>query len=156
MLLVAGDDVASPGSGRSGGAGGEIQPDEKVATLGSCFAQHLSAHIRASGLRYFVAETAPAHLDEPQARALNYGVFSARYGNVYTVRQAVQLFDRAYGRFAPVDDVWAREDWFVDAFRPQIAPEGFGSRKRCARRRRTSAASARCLRNATGWCSRSA
>lgn len=103
----------------------EIGSEEKVATMGSCFAQHLAAHISASGLNYFVAEQAPAHLNEQEAKARNYGVFSARYGNVYTVRQAIQLFDRAFGEFSPLDDVWIRENKFVDAFRPQIEPEGF-------------------------------
>ena len=105
----------------------EILPGQKVATMGSCFAQHLSAHIRSSGLHYFVTEPAPAEMDETTARARNYGVFSARYGNVYTVRQAVQLLDRALGAFAPAEDVWTQGDRYVDAFRPRIEPDGFAS-----------------------------
>ncbi|MEY3896195.1 MAG: hypothetical protein RLZZ214_1715 [Verrucomicrobiota bacterium] len=105
----------------------EILPHEKVATMGSCFAQHLASHIKASGLNYFVAEQPPAHLDEKESKARNFGVFSARYGNIYTVRQAIQLFDRAFGFFSPIDDVWNRGTRFVDAFRPQIEPEGFAS-----------------------------
>lgn len=101
--------------------------DDKVATMGSCFAQHLARHIQRSGLNYYVAESAPDGMNEALARERNYGVFSARYGNVYTVRQAVQLFDRAFGGFEPVDDVWRRGEHFVDAFRPQIEPEGWES-----------------------------
>jgi hypothetical protein len=53
-------------------------------------------------------------------------VFSARYGNLYTTRQLNQLFDRAYGTFSPADDVWQHGTaGFVDAFRPQVEPEGF-------------------------------
>lgn len=104
-----------------------ISPGDNVATIGSCFAQHLSAEIKASGFNYLVTEPAPGHLSETQARARNYGVFSARYGNVYTVRQAVQLLDRAIGKFRPQDDVWTRGDRVVDAFRPQIEPDAFGS-----------------------------
>lgn len=99
-----------------------ILPEHKVATMGSCFAQHLAKHIQSSGLNYYIAEQAPAGMDEQLAKKRNYGVFSARYGNVYTVRQAVQLFDRAFGTFTPADDVWEKEGGYVDAFRPQIEP----------------------------------
>src|SRR5690606_15352973 len=68
-----------------------IAAHHKVATIGSCFAQHLSQHVRKIGLTYFVAEEAPAGIDEAAATKLGYGVFSARYGNVYTVRQALQV-----------------------------------------------------------------
>lgn len=100
----------------------KVENDQKVATIGSCFAQNLSAHLVKRGLNFFVDEQAPAGMRPEEARARNYGVFSARYGNVYSVRQALQLFDRAYGRFHPVDDVWERRGGFVDAFRPQIEP----------------------------------
>lgn len=104
-----------------------ILPEQKVATMGSCFAQHLAKHIQSSGLNYYVAETVPLGMDEKEAKSRNYGVFSARYGNVYTVRQATQLFDRAFGFFSPVDDVWEKEGGYVDAFRPQIEPDVFAT-----------------------------
>jgi len=105
-----------------------ISPQEKVATMGSCFAQHLAKHINKSGLDYFIAEQAPTGMDEREAAENNYGVFSARYGNIYTVRQAVQLFDRAFGLFRPQDKAWLRRDGrWVDPFRPQIEPTGFDS-----------------------------
>jgi hypothetical protein len=103
----------------------EILPDAKVSTIGSCFAQHLAKHIKASGLNYHITENAPPGMREKLAQERNYGVFSARYGNVYTVRQAIQLFDRAFGEFLPKEDVWARGERYVDAFRPQIEPDGF-------------------------------
>ena len=97
-----------------------ISPREKVATMGSCFAQHLARQIEASGLNYFVAERAPAGMSPQLAAANNYGTFSARYGNVYTVRQALQLFDMAFEDFQPVDIVWSAKGGYVDAFRPRI------------------------------------
>ena len=103
-----------------------IAPAHKVSTLGSCFAQHLGRHLQKFG-NYYVVETAPGDMGAEEAKNRNYGVFSARYGNIYTVRQAVQLFDRAFGAFAPRDDVWAHGERFVDAFRPQIEPDGFES-----------------------------
>lgn len=107
--------------------GQRIEPHHRVATLGSCFAQHLSRHIQASGLHYFVAEPAPGGLDAAAARQQQFGVFSARYGNVYTVRQALQLYDRAFGHFQPQETVWQRDGRFVDPFRPQVEPDGFDS-----------------------------
>lgn len=104
-------------------AEGRITPSDLVATMGSCFAQHLARHIQSLGLRYYVAETAPEDITQIDARKRNYGVFSARYGNVYTVRQAVQLFDRAWGIFTPTEDVWPKNGGYVDAFRPQIEPD---------------------------------
>jgi hypothetical protein len=95
--------------------------------MGSCFAQHISRHLGGVGGTYFVAEQPASSLTAREAAARNYGVFSARYGNVYTVRQAVQLFDRAFGAFEPIDHAWHLDDRVVDAFRPQIEPDGFGS-----------------------------
>lgn len=102
-----------------------ITPQHQVATLGSCFAQHVARHIAASGLQHLVTERAPPGLPQAQAVAHGYGVFSARYGNVYTVRQALQLFDRAFGNFRPQEAVWAHDGCFVDAFRPAIQPGGW-------------------------------
>lgn len=106
-----------------------IKPSERVSTMGSCFAQHLSKNIAKSGFNYFVAEQAPAGLGADEAMQRNFGVFSARYGNVYTARQAVQLFDRAFGLFTPDEHIWSKGDVLVDAFRPQIEPHGFATRE---------------------------
>jgi hypothetical protein len=37
---------------------------------------------------------------------LGHGVFTARYGNIYTSQQLLQLLRRAFGRFTPKEDVW--------------------------------------------------
>lgn len=64
-------------------------------------------------------------------------MYSARYGNIYTARQLVQLFDRAHGSFSPQDEAWKRSDGrFVDPFRPQIEPDGFATRAEVVRDRR--------------------
>src|SRR5204863_481814 len=62
-------------------------------------------------------------LDEIRRRG--FGMYSARYGNLYTARQLVQLFDRAHGDLQPLDRAWERPDGrLVDPFRPQIEPDG--------------------------------
>jgi hypothetical protein len=99
--------------------------DDKVATAGSCFAQHIARYLKKSGYNYLVTETAHPMVARA-AESFNYGVFTARYGNIYTSRQLVQLFDRAYGEFVPEDDVWQGENGYVlDALRPTIQPGGF-------------------------------
>ena len=104
-----------------------LSRETKVATAGSCFAQHISRTLRKNGFNYYVAENGVGlAIDESERQ--NFGVFSARFGNVYTARQLGQLFDRAYGTFKPVDTEWLRGDGrLVDPFRPQIEADGFDS-----------------------------
>jgi hypothetical protein len=103
--------------------------DDRVATAGSCFAQHIARHLRASGFRFLVTESAHPIVPAAVAERHGYGQFTARYGNIYTARQLLQLFDRAYGGFAPVEDIWPAPDGarVVDPFRPTIEPGGFAS-----------------------------
>jgi hypothetical protein len=106
----------------------KIGPHDRVATAGSCFAQHIARHLRKSGFNYFVTETANPIVPGSAVERFNYGIFSARYGNLYTTRQLVQTLKRAYGLFSPSEDVWIREDGrLLDPFRPQIQPNGFAS-----------------------------
>jgi hypothetical protein len=104
-----------------------VGTEDRVATIGSCFAQHLSRHLSRSGFDYFVPERASEGTSEAEGRRRNFGVFSARYGNVYTVAQAVQLFRRAYGDYEACERPWSREGVVVDPFRPQIEPDGFAN-----------------------------
>lgn len=99
-----------------------IKKSDRVVTAGSCFAQHISRELKRSGFNFFVAEKPPANALDPAS----YDVFSARYGNIYTVRQLLQLFQRAYGLFRPKEPAWQRVDGaFVDPFRPQVETAGF-------------------------------
>lgn len=105
-----------------------IRPDTKVATAGSCFAQHIARYLRDNGFNYYVTEPGHPILPESIRTKNNYGLFSARYGNIYTARQLLQLVERAYGRFAPREDVWKEaDDVFLDPFRPSAQPGGFVS-----------------------------
>jgi hypothetical protein len=102
---------------------------DKVATAGSCFAQHVARHLAASGFNYLVTEQAHPIIDRQAALAAGYGLYTARYGNIYTTLQLVQLVDRAYGRFTPAEDIWISPDGngVVDPFRPTVQPGGFAS-----------------------------
>jgi hypothetical protein len=107
-----------------------VRPTDRVATAGSCFAQHIARHLAQAGFNYFVTETLNPFIPDHLAGEYNYGVFSARYGNLYTTRQFSQLLKRAYGLFKPVDDIWSGPDGhFYDPYRPQIQPGGFVSER---------------------------
>ncbi len=106
----------------------QIGVETKVATAGSCFAQHIARYLKQSGFNYFVAE--PGHPILPGAvrKSYNYGLFSCRYGNIYTARQLWQLFRRAYGEFTPREDAWHNApDVVLDPFRPTTQPGGYSS-----------------------------
>lgn len=95
-------------------------------TAGSCFAQHISRHLRQSGFNFLITEPGHAVLSDDVRRKFNYGVFTARFGNIYTSRQLEQLFRRAYGTFVPSETAWDGPDGrLVDPFRPTIQPGGF-------------------------------
>ncbi|WP_426688348.1 GSCFA domain-containing protein [Rhodanobacter ginsengiterrae] len=113
-----------------------IGADSRIVTAGSCFAQHVARHLRERGHAFF--ETEPAHplLPPAVAKAFNYGVYSARYGNIYTARQLLQLWRRATGTFVPLDDRWDQDGACFDPFRPTIQPEGFSSPREYAEDRR--------------------
>lgn len=100
---------------------------KKIASAGSCFAQHIGNALRREGFDYVDVEPAPAFLQASHRREYGYGVYSARYGNIYTSRQLLQLIQRATGRFTPADRCWERGEGFVDPFRPEIEPDPFAS-----------------------------
>lgn len=114
----------------------KIGAGSRVVTAGSCFAQHVARHLREQGHACF--ETEPAHplLTPTLAEAFNYGIYSARYGNIYTARQLLQLWRRATGAFVPVDDIWEGPDGWYDPFRPGIQPGGFSSSREYQQDRR--------------------
>jgi hypothetical protein len=106
-----------------------IGRNDRIATAGSCFAQHVARHLRDAGVPPLVTEQAHAIVAPEVARRYGYGEFCARYGNVYTSRQLLQLMLRAFGEFAPEEDSW--EDGhgrWIDPFRPRVHPGGFASR----------------------------
>ena len=105
----------------------EIAAGDGIATAGSCFAQHVARHMRASGFNVLDVEPAPAALSEETARTFGYGIYSARYGNIYSARQLLQLAQDAHSGSVEAADVWTKDARFYDALRPNIEPQGFES-----------------------------
>ncbi len=104
-----------------------VTRSDRIVTAGSCFAQHIARWLRDAGFNFLVTESAHPLLGDGLAAEFNYGTYSARYGNLYTARQLLQLLRRAYGRLQPRDDVWTQDGRLYDPFRPTIQPRGFAT-----------------------------
>ncbi|QNM83800.1 GSCFA domain-containing protein [Sphingomonas sabuli] len=105
----------------------KIGPNDVVGTAGSCFAQHIARNLKARGFPFLDVEPAPELLRADRHGAFGFGMFSARYGNIYTAAQLRQLVERAFDRFKPTEAAWRRDDRYFDPFRPNIEPNGFAS-----------------------------
>jgi hypothetical protein len=106
----------------------KIGREDKVVSAGSCFAQRISSYLANNGFNYKIYESAHPILGEDTAKEFNYSIYSARYGNIYTARQLLQLFKRAFGLFEHKNDYWVdKRGNFVDPFRPFIQPNGYKS-----------------------------
>lgn len=102
-----------------------LQKQDHIATAGSCFAQHIGRHLRESGAGYMDLEPRPAFLDPSEEKRFGFGIYSCRYGNIYTARQLLQLAQEALGQRVPSDVVWARAGRWFDALRPGVDPVGY-------------------------------
>lgn len=98
---------------------------DRIATAGSCFAQHIGNNLAKRGANFLDLEPAPPMFDGiDEARRWGFGVFSCRYGNIYTTRQLIQLFDEAFGERTPCEHAWEKNGRFYDALRPSVDPVG--------------------------------
>ncbi|MBB3612597.1 GSCFA domain-containing protein [Rhizobium sp. BK602] len=102
-----------------------IKREHRIATAGSCFAQHLARRLSLIGYNYYISEDISPVFGDAVAKEQGYRVFSARYGNIYTARQLLQLFKRAYGTITPEDDHWNTKHVYVDPLRPTVQPGGY-------------------------------
>jgi hypothetical protein len=105
----------------------QIDRSTVVASAGSCFAQHIRNHFIRRGYNYLITEPGPPDLSDDERAELSYGIFPARFGNVYTTVQLWQLFERAYDRFVPAEEYWRDGDGFFDPYRPHVEPDGFAT-----------------------------
>ncbi|HET9659901.1 MAG TPA: GSCFA domain-containing protein [Thermomicrobiales bacterium] len=104
-----------------------FRPDDTIATAGSCFAQHIGRHLKKRGVDYLDLEPAPTGCTPEEAHRHGFGIFSCRYGNIYTVRQLLQLFLEAFDERVPAEFVWEKQGRYYDAMRPGVDPVGHAS-----------------------------
>ncbi|MDT8854186.1 GSCFA domain-containing protein [Paracoccaceae bacterium Fryx2] len=104
----------------------QLPSDARFSTFGSCFAQHISRALVARGMNWLNAEPAPMRTPPKLAEAYNYGVFSARTGNIYTAAQLLTHVRMAAGEADPAAlEVWADGPGLRDSIRPAIEPVAF-------------------------------
>jgi len=103
---------------------------DRFATAGSCFAQHFARELRKAGGKY--VESEPLHPLIPETSGHGYGLFSARYGNIYTTRQLRELLEQAFGLSPIVNDLFQdKAGRWIDLLRMRAIPDGFSSRQEC-------------------------
>jgi hypothetical protein len=105
----------------------EITKNTKIATYGSCFAQHIGKALKENGFNWIDAEQPPKGVDEGLARNFNYGIFTARTGNIYTASLLRQWVNWSLGIEVTPAEIWESENRFFDPFRPNIEVDGFSS-----------------------------
>ncbi len=100
--------------------GFELTLQDRFMSAGSCFAANIARYLRGWGYHYVATEH--THPQWPEgAESGFYDAYSARYGNIYTVRQMVQLLERVSGNFHPDEEYWTTpEGQLIDPFRPGL------------------------------------
>ena len=95
-----------------------ISPSDCIVTMGSCFAQHVGKKLKTTGFKvpYFDTE------DGIKSKA-----YSANYGNIYTIRQALQLLQESNGKFHRDEKYWKTDMGYIDPMRPNVFERPFPS-----------------------------
>jgi hypothetical protein len=105
----------------------DIDVEDKIVSAGSCFAQHISKRLVKSGFNYQDLESAPVGLPENMHIKFGYSTYSARYGNIYTTTQLLQLAEEALGKRPMLDYSLEKDGNFYDPLRPNVEPDGLSS-----------------------------
>ena len=99
----------------------DLSGDSRIATAGSCFAQHISRKLKSNGYNVLDVEPPPPGLTNNLHQRHGFSMYSARYGNIYTVRQLLQLAQEVAGKRAPEDYVWEKNGKFFASDGPTVA-----------------------------------
>lgn len=104
-----------------------LSKTDRIVTAGSCFAQHVGRALLSNGFNVLDGEPPPEDLDPARRTEHGYGMYSARYGNIYTTRQLRQLIEEAWDGPRDFDAVWMKNGRYHDALRPNVDPQGLAS-----------------------------
>lgn len=104
-----------------------LKKSHKVATFGSCFAQHIGNALQDREFHWLNTEPAPKKMSQENIKKFNYNVFTSRTGNIYTASLLRQWTEWALEDKAPPVEYWQKDGRFYDPFRPNIEPCGFES-----------------------------
>ena len=120
-----------------------LEQDTKVASYGSCFAQHIGKALAARGRHWVQSEPAPHGLRPEHRAAFGYDLFSSRTGNIYTSSMLLNWCRWALMEEATPREVWQGEDGLIDPVRAGLEPGGFADRAEFFAARQTSLAAFR-------------
>lgn len=123
----------------------EITMSTRIMTAGSCFAQHIATRLKSDGFTVLDYEPAPGGTSRSWQQDHGFGTYSARYGNIYFVRQLLQLLQEAEGSFIPEDWIWKKNERYFDALRPSVDPDGHPSEESVRQQRQEHLAAVRRL-----------
>ena len=101
----------------------EINAETRIATAGSCFAQHISRHLSKNGYNVIDVEPPPPGLPSKDHQRFGFSMYSARYGNIYSVRQLMQLAQEAAGVRTPKNIVWKKMDNILMPYDQPLNPK---------------------------------
>ena len=104
-----------------------IDEGSKIGVAGSCFAQHITRHLKKNGYRVLDLELPPPALAPELHGKFGYSIYSARYGNIYSTAQLLQLASECAGLWKPTAYIWTRGSKYIDALRPSVEPDGLDS-----------------------------
>lgn len=96
----------------------EFSREDVIVTMGSCFAQHIANWLRAREFNVPFYDTT----DNIKAQS-----FSANYGNIYSVRQGLQLLREITGQHKCSEPCWHTEGGLLDPLRPNVFARPFQS-----------------------------
>ncbi len=80
-----------------------------------------------NGYNILDVEPPPPGLPESLRHKWGFAMFSGRYGNIYTVRQLLQLSLEVAGKWIPENYIWEKDGRYYDALRPTVEPDGLNS-----------------------------
>ena len=98
------DDIYTPAFSLSKG--------EPIATAGSCFAQHIHKALKSQNYNVLEIERPSQSLKKSEHARNGYGMYSARYGNIYTVKQLSQLSKEALGTIQ-IFEAWEKDGTYT-------------------------------------------
>lgn len=102
----------------------DISLEDRIASAGSCFAQHISRRLIQSGYNFLDVEPPPKALPSALYTRFGYATYSGRYGNIYTAAQLLELAEEAMGMRANLNYSWEKDGRFYDPLRPNVEPNG--------------------------------
>ena len=105
----------------------KITENTKIASFGSCFAQHISKSLKDNGYNWLCTEDLPQRVPDAVAKRFGYRVFTCRTGNVYTPKMLNQWLDSAIdGEHVSISPLKSRGR-YLDPMRLAVEEEGFKS-----------------------------